>query len=176
MLTEKVNPAALRRLLDSDATERQLHRYIRRHPWVLYWTLCSAAGHSRYVFPSFPLGASYKTDFAVLNSYSYAFEIYFVELEPPTDRTFTKAGNPSRRLASAIKQVDDWRAFFEMNRVHVCQTLVNWAKRKDVLGYDSDSEPFNFSGQHLLDPKVHLFDYYVVVIGRSSAQSAEIRY
>jgi hypothetical protein len=176
MLTEKVDPEALRRLLDSDPTERQVHRYIRRHPWVLYWTLIPAACHSRYVLPSFPLGASYRTDFAILNSYSGAFEICFIELEPPTDRTFTKAGNPSRRLASAIKQVDDWRAFFEMNQVHVRQTLVNWAKRKDVLGYDSDSEPFNYTGQNLLDPQTPLLDHYLVVIGRSSLQSAEIRY
>lgn len=174
--TENVNPAALRRLLDSQATERQLHSYIRRHPWVLYWTLCTAAGHSRYVLPSFPLGARYKTDFTILNSYSGAFEVYFIELEPATDRIFTRTGNPSRRLATAIKQIDDWRAFFEFNHAHVRSTLVDWARRKDVLGYHPNSEPFNYSGQHLHDPATPLLDHYLVVIGRSSAQSRDIQH
>ncbi len=80
MQTEKVNPADFRRLLEGDATERQLHLYLRRHPWVLYWTVCPMSGHSRYILSGFPLGSRHKADFAILNSYSGAFEIMFVEL------------------------------------------------------------------------------------------------
>jgi antiviral defense system Shedu protein SduA len=150
--------------------------YLRHNPWVLYWTLCSAGGHSRYVLPGFPLGARYKTDFALVNSYSGAFEVFFVELEPPGDCAFTRAGNPSKRLAGAIKQVDDWRAFFELYQHEVRVTLVSWTKRKDVLGYHPKSEPFNYAGQRLSDPEAPLLDKYLIVIGRSGHQSAETRH
>jgi len=174
MPKEDVKPAALRRLLDSGATERQLQLYIRRHPWILYWTLCPASGHSRYTLPGFPLGARYKTDFAILNSYSGAYEVTFVEFEPPADQAFTKAGTPSKRLAGAIKQIDDWRAFFGSNQVEVRHTLKDWATRKDVLGY-SKSAPFNYAAQDFLDPATPLLDHYLVVIGRSTEQLSAIR-
>ena len=44
----------------------------------------------------------------MLNSYSGAWEDMFVELEPVGDPVFTKAGVPGRRLAGALKQVEDW--------------------------------------------------------------------
>jgi len=173
--TEKVNPVVFKKLLDSNATERQLHSYIMQHPWILYWTLCPASGHSRFVLPSFPLGTRYKTDFVILNSYSGAYEVHFVELEPSSDQSFTKAGRPSQRLASAIKQIDDWRSFFESNQHDVRSTLVRWAKRKDVLGYHPKCEPFNYWGQYLHEPDTPLRDRYLIIIGRSSTQSPDTR-
>ena len=150
--------------------------YFRRNPWPLYWTLCAAGGHSRYMLPGFPLGARYRTDFAIVNSYSGAFEVYFVELEPPGDPAFTRAGSPSKRLAGAIKQVDDWRAYFALYQHDIRATLVNWARRKDVLGYSTAYAPFNYAGQRLVDPDAPLLDRYVIVIGRSSAQSTDTRH
>ena len=176
MRKESVDPVALRRLLDTRPTERQIQLYCRRNPWPLYWTLCAAGGHSRYMLPGFPLGARHKTDFAIVNSHSGAFEVYFVELEPASDPAFTRAGTPSKRLAGAIKQVDDWRAYFALYQHDIRATLVNWARRKDVLGYSSAYAPFNYAGQRLVDPDASLLDRYVIVIGRSSAQSTETRH
>jgi hypothetical protein len=32
-----------------------------------------------------------------------------VEIEPPDEPLYTKRGNPAARLATAIKQVQDWK-------------------------------------------------------------------
>lgn len=174
MLIEKVDPKAFGRLLASEATERRLHLYIRRHPWILYWAVCPASGHSRYVLSGFPLGSRHRTDFAILNSYSGAFEVTFVELEPASDRVFTKAGTPSRRMAGAIKQIDDWREYFMAHQHEVRRTLKDWAVRHDLLGY-SERAPLNYAAQEFMDPSTPLLDRYLVVIGRSSQQPVESR-
>lgn len=170
----RVNPDVLRQMLKSGASERELQTYIRRYPWILCWTVCPASGHSRYVLPGFPLGSQYKTDFAILNSYSGAYEVTFVEFEPPVDRVFTRAGTPSRRLAGGLKQIDDWRAFYVSNQFEVRRTLKDWAKRQDVLLY-SQSAPFNYAAQDFMDPSTPLLDHYLIVIGRSSTQVTATR-
>ncbi len=87
---------------------------------------------------------------------------------------FTKAGTPSKRLAGAIKQVDDWREYFEVHQHEVRRTLKDWAVRHDLLGY-SERAPFNYSAQEFMDPSTPLLDQYLVVIGRSSRQDTQNR-
>jgi hypothetical protein len=82
---------------------------------------------------------------------------------------FPKAGTPSKRLAGAIKQIDDWRAYFEAHQLEVRRTLKDWAVRHDLLGY-SERAPFNYAEQEFMDPSTPLLDGYLVVIGRSSQQ------
>jgi Shedu protein SduA, C-terminal len=170
MPKERVDVAAFRHLLDTHTGERAALSYLGKHPWILYWTLCAASGHSRYVFPSFPIGPRYKADFAVLNSYSGAYELHFIELEPIGEKPFTRAGNPGRRLAGAIKQLDDWREYYESYPSVIRDTLVRWARKHDVSGYNKGERPFNGTAQDILDPDTPILDYYKVIVGRSARQ------
>jgi hypothetical protein len=122
----------------------------------------------------FPLGSRHKADFAILNSYSGAFEVIFIELEPANDGVFTQAGTPSRRLAGALKQIDDWRQYVGAHQHEVRRTLKDWAVRYDLLGY-SKRAPFNYSAHEFMDPSTPLLAEYQVLIGRSSQQSPESR-
>lgn len=161
-----VDPKAFEALLDNSKGEREVSAFLKAHPQVLYWTLCRGSGHMRYVFREFPLGSSYVVDFAVVNSYSGAWEVHFVELEPVDSKLFTKASVPSKRVAGAIKQIDDWRMYFENHKSVVRADLVRWAKKRDLLGYDEGSDPCNYSNDRLSDPNTILFDRYWMFAGR----------
>lgn len=161
-----VDPASFEALLDNTKGEREISAFLGDHPHVLYWTLCRGAGHSRFVFREFPFGSSYVADFAVVNSYSGVWEVFFVELEPVDSKLFTKAGVPTNRVAGAIKQIDDWRMYLEGNKAGVRADLVRWAKNKDLLGYSDGKDPCNYSNNRLSDPTTVLIDRYWMFAGR----------
>jgi Domain of unknown function (DUF4263) len=169
---EYINPDAFASMLDRATGERELLRFFAKHPHAIYWTLCRAGGHGRYVFREFPLGSSHVADFVLLNSYSGVWEIKFVELEPVSAKVF-KAGVPAKRFAGAIKQIDDWVTYFERHREQVRADLLRWARTRDLLGYTEREAPSNFSGNLLADPATHLAVSSHVFIGRRSVLSAE---
>ncbi|WP_083930031.1 Shedu anti-phage system protein SduA domain-containing protein [Leptospira yanagawae] len=147
-------------------------RYLKENPWILYWTLCPASGHCRYVFKEFPLGNEYKVDFLILNSYSGLWEVIFVELESISDKLFTKKGTPTQVLAKSIKQIDDWKTYFSAEKNNLRKELCKWTMSKDILGYSTPSKnPSNDSANYLLDPNTYIKDRYYIVIGRSSRLS-----
>jgi hypothetical protein len=171
MKKEYLSPTEFESFLDGQQGERSISEFIRERPQILYWTVSGRGGHCRYVFREFPLGSSYVADFAVVNSYSGVWEVKFVELEPVNHKLFTKAGVPSQRLAGAVKQIDDWAAYFDQNKHQVRADLVRWAKTKDILGYSEGERPCNFSGHRLADPSTNLFESFHIFIGRRGATS-----
>ncbi len=166
MDSEYVDPDSFAALLDCTSGERELLSFFGRYPHAIYWTLCRLGGHCRYAFREFPLGSTYVADFVLLNSYSGVWEVKFVELEPVSSKVFTKAGTPAKRLAGAVKQVDDWCEYFERHREQVRADLVRWARTKDILGYDEGDTPCNFSGNMLSDPATYLKVTSHVFVGR----------
>ena len=166
---ENIDPRDLEHILATDGGERQIARYLKANPWIVYWTFCPASGHDRYVFTEFPLGSQHKVDILILNSYSLTWEAYLLELEPIGDRVFTKRRTPSKRFAAAVRQVDDWKRFVHENLATVRADLVRWAKSYDVLGYSEPNwEPSNDTGQYLADPGTYINFQYVIAVGRSS--------
>jgi hypothetical protein len=171
---EAVDVEQLRRILATDPSERSVVAYMQSAPWIPYWTFCASSGHDRYAIFEFPLGNAYKCDLLLLNSYSGSWEALFIEFEPVGDRVFTKAGVPTKRLAAAQKQVDEWSTFIERNRELVRADMVRYAKAKDRLLYSvRKGEPSNMSGQRLADPTTYIVIRYKIVIGRSSVMSPE---
>ena len=60
--------------------------------------------------PKFKLGDDYITDFVIeLGDQQYVL----VEIEAATRPLYTKTGNPSRELAHAVQQVEDWLNLIE---------------------------------------------------------------
>jgi hypothetical protein len=90
----------------------------------------------------------------------------FIELEPVDDPVFNKAGTPSKRLAGAIKQIDDWIEYYEEHKPEIRSELVRWSSERDLLGYDSSEEAINMSGDRLADPSSYLKESFHILIGR----------
>lgn len=172
---EPVDPDAVRRFLDSCTGEREVAKYLRQYPDLLYWTFCRTGGHSRYVFCEFPLGSRYKVDVVALIAYSGAWRAHFIELEPIDDPVFSKDGTPSKRLATAVRQIDDWREYMDTHKAEVRDTMVQWARDRDLLGYSDRDPPCNYTQNYLHDLRTVMWQQFHVVIGRSSAFSEETR-
>ena len=93
-----------------------------------------------------------------------------------SDKVFTKNGTPTKRLAVAQRQVDDWQTFIDANRDLIRRDMVRYAKTKDRLGYSCRTgEPSNLSGDLLSDPNTYIAFRYRIVIGRRTMLSAEQR-
>ena len=170
-----MDPAKFRLLLERSSGEREIAAYLKAHPWIVYWTFCPSSGHDRYLLTEFPLGSQFCADMVILNAYSGVWETLFIELEPIYDRTFTKTGTPSKRLALAARLVGDWRAYMEQHLDAVRQDLVIWAKKRDRLHYSSREEPCNYTRDFLADPGTYIHLKYTILIGRSSLLNREDR-
>jgi hypothetical protein len=176
MRKERVAVEEFRAVVDTHTGERAIASHLKRHPWMVFWTFCATSGHDRYLLTEFPLGSRYKVDFVALRSYSGAWDGHLIELEPLADKPFTRAGSPSRRLAGALRQIDDWRTHIELDGASLPRDLVRWAKRRDILKYPHMPEPSNYTGDLLADSETVVLWHYHVVIGRSSRLERAERY
>jgi hypothetical protein len=56
-----------------------------------------------------------------------------VEIEPPNEPLYTKKGTPAARLATAIKQVQDWKLFVDGHKEIVVHELEKASKKKELI-------------------------------------------
>ena len=115
--------------------EEVVQSYLTEHPQVLTTSFGlprvwaeggpDMAGNAVAAVPKMKLGNEYVTDFVIVVCRSVRLEVILVELEPPTARPFTKAGDFGRRLNGAVKQLTDWFAWLEPseNRDYFRRTL-----------------------------------------------------
>jgi hypothetical protein len=101
------------RCVIEDGGERDVQRVLERYPQLLVQRLTCGMG---WVVPQKRLGSEFVTDFLVAEERSPGFYWQAVELESPRVRMFTKAGDPSRYLVHAIRQIQDWRSWLESNQ------------------------------------------------------------
>lgn len=156
-------------LLDSARTERSIMAWLKKNPLVLSKTLPFV----RYVAAEFPFGSDFRADFVALGPFSGGCDVHFVELEPPSECLFTKAGIPARRLAGAVAQVDAWRSFVEQNRYCVIRDLSKFVRYRELIFNDSEFEPMDHTGAPIYSPAVWLRWAFVIIIGRRDGHTAE---
>lgn len=150
--------------------------FLAAHPEIVYWGFARTCGHASYVLKEFPFGSNFRADFVVLHAYSGAWEVHFVELEPPKDKIITKKGVASARLNQAVSQIGDWRQFVENNKALVQKDLADWCIKKDLLGWFRDKcDPSNYTNDFLKDPGTFVWWHYHIVIGRRQTASGDIR-
>ena len=170
-----LTPSLLKSLTETDG-ERSAAGFLARNPILLRWAFGSTGGHSSYVLHEFPIGINFKADFVVLSSWSGAWEVVFVELEPVSERLVTKQGNPSRRLAGAIKQIVDWDNYVVRNRATIQQDLADRCMKRDLLKWSPHgSDPINYSSNRLRDVRTNVHFKYGIAAGRRSKITAEAR-
>jgi Shedu protein SduA, C-terminal len=124
----------LEEILKKSGGERIAYQFLKKNPGIVLWSFHKIGGNSQYVLADFPIGIRYRADFVIPLEYSGGWEVYLVELEPVSDRVITKDGRPSKRLNSAISQVNDWAEYIEINQTQVKNDLADWCMRHDLLG------------------------------------------
>jgi len=111
-------------IIKSAKDERPLQKFLRENPFVLTEKI-SPAHHGQICIPKPNLGGLLHPDFLIAGLDSAGFWWYGVELENPNYHMFTKAGDPTKELSHAIRQIEDWRNWLTKN--------IGYAQ--DELGY-----------------------------------------
>jgi hypothetical protein len=155
----------LEEILNKSGGERAAYQFLKEHPAIVLWSFVRVGGHSQYLLAEFPIGIRYRADFVILYEYSGGWEVYLIELEPVHDRVITKDGRPSKRLNSAISQLNDWAEYIETNRLQVKQDLSDWCIRHDLLGWDSPDDDHD-DPPNIKYPESYAHFRYHVIIGR----------
>ena len=125
----------------------------------------SYLGRPRRVIAEFPLGNDYKADFVVLASFSGAFEIRMIEIEPPESKIFTKNGTLARRANKALEQVTSWRTYIEKNSRQFRIDIEKYAQTKDLI--QPHSEPMTCTaGLSIHNPRIWIIPKFDIIIGR----------
>ena len=114
--------------------EEHVQRYLTDHPKLLFLTLGRGI-YYKALIPKFRFGTEYVSDFVLIERGSVTvwspwISIAMIELEPPTERAFTKAGVYGKRLNSAIAQVTDWLSWIRINDSYF-RTSLSAALRSD---------------------------------------------
>jgi hypothetical protein len=165
----------LTEILNQTKGEREIHRFLKKEPWLVWATFMSAGGHSNYVIPEFSLAGKHRSDFVVMQSFSGGWNVAFIELEPVHLKPFDKDGNPSDRLRGAIKQIDDWKNFEYSEKASLCSHLADAASKYDILypEHNLAREPWCVK-MPLRDPRTYLSLKYFIVMGRRSDFDEEL--
>jgi hypothetical protein len=62
-----------------------------------------------------PLGNQHVVDFAFGRWNTPGATWHFIELCKPSDRLFTKSGDPTKQLSHGVRQLQDWNSWFTKN-------------------------------------------------------------
>lgn len=102
-------------LLDGEPREEMIQQFLRQHTFLL----CPTASR---VAPKVKLGSEYVTDFVIEQ---HEPSHILVEIERADLLLFTKAGNPTKELVHAQRQVEDWRQWIHENLRYARDTMPN---------------------------------------------------
>ena len=150
-------------LINTKPEEAKIQSYLEEHPVILLHAMLDgfypAASTRSALFPKVALGGRYQADFAFCSLNSMGAWWTFVELERSDVPIFTKAGNPSKYLTHAIRQVMDWQAWLV--------DYPEYAKSELQELFENDTREFYYS------------EYFrracntIIVIGRRANLSSE---
>jgi hypothetical protein len=121
--------AEFRYVLGDAADERPLQTFFAAHPTLL--APLAPLGGSYWCLDRPRFGADLIPDFLLASRSSAGFRWTMIELEGPNEPALTKAGLPAKKLAEALKQVRDWRAWLRSNIAYAQNHL-------DLVGIDAE--------------------------------------
>lgn len=164
-------------LLAKSPGEEDLQKFLERNPGFLTSLVGTPDNADLAVLFKPPVGTQYRADFCVLQAHQGGSLAHLLEIETSHDPLFNQNGTPSRRLAYALKQIEDWRIWINNNPVHYATELVRHAQNLPLYG----DQVQNSRGVRVTDPEqVHRiwstfggfgqpYFSYTVLIGRWSA-------
>ena len=170
---------SLESLLNKTNGEREIHKYLKQHPTLVWGMFCNVGGHSDYVISEFRIREKYRCDFVVMQSYSGAWDVHLIELEPVDSSLFKKSDEkPEKRFRGGIDQIEDWKRFISEDQNTFKSCLADTAMNSDLLHpeYNLNVEPSSMACDELRNPKTVIWYNYHVVIGRSSELDSHKQY
>ncbi len=169
----------LSNFLDSTKGEREVHHFLKQNPALVWGMFCNAGGHSDYVISEFRIREKYRCDFVVMQSYSGAWDVHLIELEPVDSMLFKASDEkPERRFRSGIDQIEDWKRLIKTEEVTFKNCLADTAMKHDLFQpeYNLNEEPSSMAGDELRNSKTVIWYNYHIVIGRSSELNNHQKY
>jgi hypothetical protein len=145
--------------------ERSAQIYLESNPAVFSFIADDASG---YIAPQFKLADKYIADFAVFSRDRWSncprLLSTFIEVEAPSMKLFTKAGNPTAHLTHAIRQVQDWKAWVTDNIGYFRDSL---QPRFDAGDFVNIEYGRPVKAPYLSDAlKIGMYHRYMVIGGR----------
>lgn len=116
--------AQFEKLLDERPSEQVLQDFLEHHPYLLPGIHALHCGPvAGVVVTKFPLGNSFRTDFAFASFNSQEVRVTCVEIESAKKNLFRKDGSFSRDYLDAKQQIKDWLFWAQNN---ISQALDCW--------------------------------------------------
>ena len=129
-----------------------MQRFLEANPRFLVQHL--GEGRGQWVIPKRRLGAEYETDFLIAELDATGYVWYAVELERPQAKLFTAAGDPTKELTHAIRQIIDWRIWISRNRDYATRPVRD--SGLGLIDIDPDLEGLIIMGRDAdIDPATH---------------------
>ena len=141
--------------------EEDMQNFLENNSQLLVKAFCKNFPYGSKVLPKYKFGNEYVSDFVIISHVSHSFRVTLIELEPPTEKIFTKSGVYGKRLNQAMKQIDDWIDWIENNYDYFLKGL-----QKNI---DKDSRMFMFSQGGFRRCLINT----VIIIGRREYLTAE---
>ncbi len=92
------------------------------------------------------IGTRFVADFCVLQAHQGGAVAHLIEIETCHENLFTREGKPAKRLASALKQVEDWHLEISRAPMHFSAEFIRTAKKlPEYSEQDSTSRGVRFT-------------------------------
>lgn len=130
-------------LIASIPREEDLQSFIERHPGFITGLFGTNDDADLAVLFKPPIGTRYRADFAILKASQGGTICHLIEIESSHERLYTRRGSPTRRLAGALLQLDDWRIAISSEPLHYAREMVRMAKALPIWG-DGNDHPQGF--------------------------------
>lgn len=101
-------------LLDANAPEEVIHQFLAGHSYFFNGIVRSF--DSSPLYSKIKLGSEYIMDFCYCDPKSFGPEWYFIEIEKPSYRLFTRKGEQTKELTHSIRQIQDWQEWVGSNK------------------------------------------------------------
>jgi hypothetical protein len=103
-------------------TEEDIHKFLWSNAFLL--DLFYEGG---YMLSKWPLGNKHISDFVVFGYRNWTNDVgihaTLIEIEKPSRKLFTKAGDPASVLTHALRQLQDWKAWHARNSDYFSRTV-----------------------------------------------------
>ena len=104
--------------------EEDSQNYLKNNPEILLYAFANQ-WHVNELIPKFKFGADFVSDFVIVSGQSWYYDIFLIELEPPTTGPFNKDGTYSQRLNGAMKQINEWFDWIRINEDYFRKSLAS---------------------------------------------------
>lgn len=170
------------KLLEEGDNEEAVHQFLNNNRWILgFISERTGYGYGEFMVESkFKLADSFVTDFVMLG---FVYEndprpiIWFIEIERPRMPLFTKNGDPSSGLTHAIRQVQNWKQWVQLNRSYLHSRIIQMVVEDSGLTA-SIAKYIRVlrRGSSIAERLAHgMREYYFVVAGRRTSMTVANR-